>query len=45
MNATRLEYVKSLGFYFTARELEALYNANSIWAAMEERIYGGVLRL
>jgi len=45
VNATRLDYVKSLGFYFTPKELDGLYKANPAWAAMEERIYGDILRL
>ena len=45
VNATRLDYVKSLDFYFTPKELDALYEANPAWAIMEERIYGDTLRL
>lgn len=45
VNPTTLDYVKSLGFYFTAEELAGLYAANPRWAAMETRVYGDVLRL
>ena len=45
VNATRLDYVKSLDFYFTPKELDALYEVNPAWATMEERIYGDILRL
>lgn len=43
VNPTTLDYVKSLGFYFTAAELEALYAANPRWAAMERQVYGDLL--
>lgn len=45
VNATTLDYVKSLDFYFTAAELDGLYAANPIWAEMEAKVYGDVLRL
>lgn len=45
VNPTTLDYVKSLGFYFTSAELEALYAANPRWAAMERQVYGDVLTL
>jgi hypothetical protein len=45
VNPTALDYVKSLDFYFTSAELEALYAANPRWAAMEARVYGDLLRL
>jgi hypothetical protein len=44
VNPTALDYVKSLGFYFTPAELEGLYAANPKWAAMEREVYGDVLR-
>jgi len=45
VNGTRLNYVRSLEFYFTAEELEELYAANPLWAQAERRLYGDVLRL
>jgi hypothetical protein len=45
VNPTTLDYVKSLDFYFTPAELAGLYEANPIWAAMETRVYGDILRL
>jgi hypothetical protein len=45
VNGTRLNYVRSLGFYFTPQELAALYDANPAWAARERELYGDVLRL
>jgi hypothetical protein len=45
VNPTRLDYVKSLGFYFTPQELDGLYRANPAWAAMERRVYGDLLQL
>jgi hypothetical protein len=45
VNPTALDYVKSLGFYFTADELAGLYAANPNWAAIERRVYGDILRL
>lgn len=45
VNPTTLDYLKSLDFYFTPAELEALYAANPIWAATEAKVYGDVLRL
>jgi hypothetical protein len=43
VNPTTLDYVKSLGFYFTAEELSGLYAANPKWAAMEREVYGELL--
>jgi len=45
VNPTTVDYVKSLGFYFTATELDGLYAANPRWAAMERQVYGDILRL
>jgi hypothetical protein len=45
VNPTRLDYVKSLDFYFTPDELDGLYRANPAWAAMERQVYGDLLRL
>jgi hypothetical protein len=45
VNRTTLDYVKSLDFYFTPAELDGLYAANPIWAAMEAKVYGDILRL
>jgi hypothetical protein len=45
VNGTRLNYIKSLDFYFTAAELDGLYAANPVWARIEREIYGDVLRL
>jgi PAS domain-containing protein len=45
VNGTRLNYIRSLDFYFTPTELASLYAANPRWAAMERALYGDVLRL
>lgn len=45
VNGTSLNYVRSLGFYFTADELSELYESNPLWAAVEQELYGDVLRL
>ncbi|HEY3695422.1 hypothetical protein [Phenylobacterium sp.] len=45
VNGTRLNYIRSLDFHFTAGELEALYAANPAWAARERELYGDILRL
>jgi hypothetical protein len=42
--ATPIEYVNSIGFWFTLRELEALYEANPGWAGIERAIDGDLLR-
>lgn len=44
-NKTTLEYVKSLAFWFTPRELALLYDRNPIWAELEKKLYGDVLKL
>lgn len=45
VNPTALDYVKALDFHFTAEELAGLYAANPLWAEMERRVYGDILRL
>jgi PAS domain-containing protein len=45
VNGTRLNYIRSLDFYFKPAELAALYEANPIWAALERRLYGDILRI
>ena len=45
VNGARLNYVRSPGFYFTAAELDALYEANPVWAALERELYGDTLSL
>lgn len=42
-NASPVGYLPRMEFYFTPRELEGLYAANPRWAALEERLYGGLL--
>jgi hypothetical protein len=43
VNETRLRYVERLDFYFTPSELGRLYDANPTWAALERKVYGGLL--
>jgi hypothetical protein len=43
VNETRLRYVERLDFYFTRDELQRLYEANPIWAAVEREAYGNLL--
>ncbi len=45
VNGTRLNYLRSLDFYFTPENLAALYDANPIWAERERRLYGDILTL
>lgn len=42
-NPTSIDYVKSIPFHFSQADLETLYNANPIWAALEEKLYGATL--
>lgn len=42
-NRTRANYIKEIGFWFTARELAALYEANPVWARIEKDVYGSLL--
>jgi hypothetical protein len=42
-NANRIPYVRDLAFWFTRRELTRMYEANPLWAEMEQRIYGDLL--
>jgi hypothetical protein len=41
-NANKIGYIKDPGFYFTKRELAALYEANPLWADVERRVYGSL---
>jgi len=45
LNPTEIQYLKRLDFYFTPREIDALYAANPAWAAVERQVYGDTLRL
>ena len=45
VNGTRLNYMRRLDFYFTGEELAALYAANPLWAELERRLYGDILRI
>ena len=45
INIGKIDYVRELSFWFTARELRELYKSNPIWAALEEEIYGNLLTL
>lgn len=42
-NVGALNYIKSLDFWFTKRELADLYAATPHWAELELRIYGSLL--
>lgn len=42
-NASPVGYLPRAEFFFTPIELADLYLANPVWAALEERLYGGVL--
>lgn len=45
VNGTRLNYIRALDYHFTPAELDALYAANPVWAALERQVYGDILRL
>jgi hypothetical protein len=45
VNATPMPYIKDPAFYFTAKELRGLYDANPRWAALEEQLYGDLIRV
>lgn len=42
-NVGKIEYVRDLRFWFTRSELEGIYEANPIWAGLEEKVYGDLL--
>jgi hypothetical protein len=43
VNETAIGYLKDLSFWFTRDEINALYEANPVWAAIEQRVYGSLL--
>lgn len=43
-NPTYVSYIKDPRFFFTPGEVEDLYAANPVWAALERRAYGGLWR-
>lgn len=45
LNATTLDYIKDVAFWFTGEELAALYAANPLWAGIERQVYGGLMTL
>ncbi len=45
VNATPMPYIKDPSFYFTAKELRGLYDANPLWATLEEELYGDLIRI
>lgn len=44
-NVSPVGYVRDLNFWFRPKEIERLYEANPVWAALEERVYGNLLTL
>jgi hypothetical protein len=45
VNASKIEYIPEIGFYFTKADLAALYAANPVWAEIEMRVYGSLSTL
>lgn len=45
VNGSRLNYGRDLAYHFTPAELDGLYAANPVWAAIEREIYGDLLSL
>lgn len=45
VNVGRIEYVRDLAFWFTPGELEGLYENNPVWADLERKVYGDVIKL
>ena len=45
VNASRMPYVRDLAFWFTARDLARMYEANPLWAGIERQVYGDILSL
>lgn len=43
VNANRINYVRDLAFWFTPRDLTRMYEANPIWAELEQRLYGDLV--
>jgi hypothetical protein len=39
-NVTQIRYIPEIEFYFTKDEVQALYDANPIWAGIERKVYG-----
>ena len=44
-NSNRIPYVRDLAFWFTARDLARMYEANPLWAEVEQRVYGDLFTL
>lgn len=42
-NTAVIPYIKSLSFWFTEEELRSLYEANPLWARLEQKLYGSLL--
>ena len=45
VNETKIDYVRDLRFWFTQADIDGIYAANPLWAALERKVYGGLLRL
>lgn len=43
VNEGKIDYVRSLSFWFTEDELRGLYEANPTWAELEKKAYGDLL--
>lgn len=44
-NATKIDYIKDLEFWFTPSQLSNLYNQNPIWADLEAKLYGSIIEI
>ena len=41
-NTAPLPYIRDPRFFFTRAEIDGLYRANPVWAAMERKVYGSL---
>jgi hypothetical protein len=44
-NAVPVKYITDLAFFFTPAELSRLYEQNPVWAALEKKVYGEIVRI
>ena len=45
VNRGRIDYIRDLNFWFCQEEIDLMYAENPIWADLEKRVYGDLLRL
>jgi hypothetical protein len=42
-NSSAIDYVRDLAFWIKPTELQALYDANPVWASLERQVYGSLI--